>query len=173
MTDLKFPIGPFTFQDSYTDEDIENMITSITAIPAMYRELTENLSDETLQKTYREGSWNIRQLVHHVADTHILHYMRLKKAVTEPSYDEATLIDINSWAVLPDAMVSSVEDSLVILEGVHKRYTTLARTLSDDQLLISYLHPVRKLRFNQKQAIAILEWHGRHHLAHIALALKN
>ena len=173
MSDRKFPIGPFELQDSYTPEGIEKLITSIEGIPAMYRKLTEDVSDEMLLRTYRKGSWNIRQLVHHVADLHMLHYIRLKKATTEPAYNEATLIDMNSWAMGADALVSPVKDSLLILEGVHSRYTTFARSLSDDQLMVSYFHPLRKIWFDQKQALAILDWHGRHHLAHINLALED
>lgn len=173
MINPKYPIGLFTLQEDYTKEEIADLIHVIATIPAEYKARVENLSDEDLTKTYREGSWNIRQLIHHVADLQFLHYLRIKKAVTEPDYKEPTLIDMNAWAGTIDSLNAPVADSLMILEGVHHRYAFFAKSLTEEQLNVSYYHAVRKIWFTQKQALAISVWHVKHHLAHIDIALGN
>lgn len=172
MTDRKFPIGPLVLQEDYTKEEIGKLISVIAAIPADYSGLVENLAAEDLEKTYREGSWTIRQLVHHVADIQFLHYMRMKKAVTEPDYNEVTLIDMNAWAQTADSFQAPVSISLNMLHGVHYRYALFAQSLDEKQLAVAYFHPLRKIYINQKQALAMSVWHAQHHLAHIKLAMN-
>lgn len=173
MIDRKFPIGQLVLQEDYSRKEINEMIRIIGSIPAEYAKLVAGLHDEDLLKTYREGSWNIRQLVHHVADLQFVHYLRMKKAITEPDYKEVTLIDMNAWAGTPDSLNIPVSASMAIFEGTHERYAYLAGSLTDDQLAIRYYHPLRNLWINQKQALAMSVWHVRHHLAHINLALGN
>ncbi|GGB93375.1 DinB family protein [Dyadobacter sediminis] len=172
MTDRKFPIGPLVLQEDYTKEELKDFISVIANIAADYSRLVENLAEEDLVKTYREGSWNIRQLVHHVADIQFLHYMRMKKAVTEPDYKEVTLIDMNAWAETPDSFQAPVSVSLNMLHGVHYRYALFAQSLHEEQLAVTYFHPLRKIDISQKQALAMSVWHAQHHLAHIKLALN-
>ncbi|TDE16867.1 YfiT family bacillithiol transferase [Dyadobacter psychrotolerans] len=171
MTDSRFPLGPFVIQDDYTSEELETLIDIIETIPADYRRLTENLTEADLSKTYREASWTIRQLVHHVADIQFLHYFRMKKALTEPDYKDMTVIDMNAWAATADSLSAPITVALQMFEGVHHRYAFLARTLTEEQLTIRYFHPARQIWFSQKQALAISVWHTQHHLAHIGLAL--
>jgi len=171
MTDRRFPIGAFVLQEDYSNEELNSLIHILETIPAEYRRLTEKLTDEELTKTYREGSWNIRQLVHHVADIQFLQYFRMKKALTEPDYKEMTIIDMNAWAATSDAVNAPIAHSLFILEGVLNRHAFFAKTLTPEQLSITYFHPVRGIWMNQKQAIAMAVWHVQHHLAHIGLAL--
>ena len=172
MIDPKYPIGPFVIPESYSSIELSQAISEIEAIAATYRKLVENLSDSELSQTYREGSWNIRQLVHHVADIQFLHFLRMRKALTEPDRGETTLINMDGWATLPDSVSDPVAGSLQSLEGVTARYVTLSRNLTDNQLALSYYHPVRKIWFNQAQALSMSSWHLRHHLAHIKLALR-
>lgn len=173
MTDRKFPIGPLVLQEDYSREEINEFIHIISSVPAEYANLITGLNDDDLLKTYREGSWNIRQLVHHVADLQYVHYLRMKKAITEPDYQEVTMIDMNAWAFTPDSLNVPVAASIAIFEGTHARYAYLAGGLTDEQLAIRYYHPSRKLWINQKQALAMSVWHVRHHLAHIKLALGS
>jgi uncharacterized protein YktA (UPF0223 family) len=173
MIDPKYPIGLFTLQEDYTKEELDDLINVIATIPTEYKARVENLSDEDLLKTYREGSWNIRQIIHHVADLQFLHYLRIKKAVTEPDYKEPTIIDMNAWAGTVDSLNAPVSDSLMMFEGVHHRYAFFAKSLTEEQLNVSYYHSVRKIWFTQKQALAISVWHVKHHLAHIDIALGN
>jgi hypothetical protein len=173
MTDRKFPIGPFVKQEDYSGEDSDTILRQIETAPAAYRQLIQNLQEADLSKTYRDDSWNVRQLVHHVSDIQYLHYLRMKKAITEPGHNEMTLIDMNAWSLTPDALSAPVEDSLLALEGITKRYVFLARTLSEEQLALRYYHPVRQLWFNQKDALAMSSWHLRHHLGHLKWALDK
>lgn len=171
MTDRKFPIGPFIKQEDYPKEVIETILQSIELAPANYRELVENLSEEELAKTYRDDSWNVRQIVHHVSDIQYIHYLRLKKALTEPENKEMILIDMNAWAATADSHFAPVEDSLLSFEGTIKRYVFLARTLTEEQLSISYYHSARQVWFTQKDALAMSHWHIYHHLGHLNWAL--
>lgn len=171
MTDRKFPIGPFVLKDDYAPAEIENFIQVIRNSALEYKKLVENLGDEDLIKTYREGSWNIRQLVHHVADIAWLHYFRMKKAVTEPDYKDPTMINMDGWAVTSDSLEMPIADSLHILAGTNQRYAYFAESLDEEAFAKAYFHPLRKIWLNQKHALAMSVWHLQHHLAHIKLAL--
>lgn len=171
LTQLKFPIGPFEPQENISRNELDEFIKTIEAAPAKYRTATENLSESDLQKTYREGAWNIQQLVNHVADMQMLHFFRMKKALTEPDYKEITMVNIQGWANTPDCLNFPVADSLNIIESITKRFVHLMKSLDEKQQEIAYYHPVRKIMLNQKQAIAMTAWHVKHHFAHITIAL--
>ncbi|PWJ57198.1 DinB family protein [Dyadobacter jejuensis] len=171
MEDLKFPIGRFQFKADYTPAEQAEIFQTIETAPRLYAELTENLDADQLQKTYREGGWNIQQLVHHVADMHMLHVVRMKKALTESDYKEATMVNMDGWAATADATSAPIADSLDILRGVHPRYAALGRSMTDQQKQIAYYHPIRKISYNLMTAFALTAWHSEHHLAHIKIAL--
>lgn len=170
---LKFPIGPFSAQETISESELNALINTIATAPAEYRNITKGLSDADLRKSYREGAWNVQQLVNHVADMHLLHFFRMKKALTEADYKEITLVDVEGWARTSDGLTSPVEDSLDMFEGIGKRFVHLMRSLDDKQKEVSYYHPLRKTTLNQKQAIAMSAWHVRHHLEHIRIALRS
>lgn len=173
MSDSRYPIGPFVLPETFSSLDLAQWIGEIETEAASYRLLTEKLTDAQLDKTYRDGSWNVRQLVHHVADIQFLHYLRMKKALTEPDRGDTTLINMDGWAMLPDSVTDPIAGSLQSLEGVTQRYVSLARGLTEAQLALTYFHPLRKIWFNQGQALAMSSWHLRHHLAHIRIALSR
>ena len=169
---IKYPIGLFRQKDSYSGEEISNFIKILEAAPENYRKIIQQLKADDLRKTYREGGWNIQQLVHHVADIHLLHFLRMKMALTAPESEHGTtVIDMDGWAKTPDALNAPVEDSLLMFDGINRRYVYLLKTLDASMLDISYFHPVRKYRINQAQAMAMSAWHVNHHLAHIKIAL--
>jgi hypothetical protein len=168
---LKFPIGPFVSPEQVTATELDNLISTIEATVARYRVLTGKLSEADLRKTYREGAWSVQQLVNHVADMQLLHFFRMKKALTEPDYKEITQVDIPAWANTADGLHSPVADSLDMMESITKRFTHLMRSLDNAQQEIAYYHPVRKMMLTQKQAIAMTAWHVQHHLEHIKIAL--
>ena len=170
---LKFPIGPFTVNQNITRSDVDEFISTIRSAPNAYRDITKNLTAHDLSKTYRPGSWNIQQLVHHVADMQVLHFFRMKKALTEKDYKEVTLVNMDGWAATPDGTLAPVDDSLELFEAVTKRFLFLASSLSDDQLNIAYYHPVRKIMLDQRQALSMSAWHVKHHLEHIKIALRS
>jgi len=171
MENIKYPIGPLSLQVDYTAEELDGLIQDLVHYPQLYKERLDSLDQDSLKKTYREGSWNIAQIAHHVADMQLLHYFRMKKALTEPDYKEVTLVNIDGWAQLPDARKFYILDSLELLESVHARFVSMVRFLSPEQYHITYYHATRKIYINQKQAIAMAAWHVKHHYAHIGIAL--
>lgn len=101
----------------------------------------------------------------------MLHFFRMKKALTEPDYKEITMVNIEAWTKTPDGLSSPVADSLEMIEGITKRFVYLMKSLDEQQHHIAYYHPARKIMLNQKQAIAMNAWHVKHHLEHIKIAL--
>lgn len=173
LNQLRFPIGPFVAPENISHAELHALIDIVEAAPAKYRDLTAKLSESDLRKTYRDGAWTVQQLVNHVADMQLLHFFRMKRALTESDYKEITLVNIEGWANTPDGLNATVADSLHMFEGITKRFVHLMRSLNETQHEIAYYHPIRKTMLNQKQAIAMSAWHVRHHLEHIKIALKN
>jgi uncharacterized damage-inducible protein DinB len=170
LTKLKFPIGPFVAPENISNTEFEALIKTVEDAPAKYRAFAKNLSAEDLKKTYREGAWNVQQLFNHVADMQLLHFFRMKKALTEKDYKEITLVDMDGWARTADGVNSSIEDSLDMFESIAKRFVLLIRSLTPRQQEIAYYHPVRKTMLNQKQAVAMSAWHVKHHYEHLKIA---
>ena len=174
MLDRKYPIGPFVSPSTSSPADILARIDIIGQSTARYQDLADSLSPADLTKTYRDGSWTIGQLIHHVADIQLVHFFRMKKALTEPDYTSVTLIDMNAWVNTPDSSSTApLADSMLMLDGINRRYVRLANSLDETQLAIQYYHPVRQIWINQAQALAMSAWHVQHHLAHIKLALEG
>ncbi|MGL4632516.1 MAG: YfiT family bacillithiol transferase [Leadbetterella sp.] len=168
---MQYPVGKWNLRTSHSKEDISALLTEILGLSQKYRLSTEKLSDEGLSKRYREGGWNIRQLVHHVADTHLFHYLRLKHALTEDK-PIGVLGKINDWADMPDYIEGPIEDSLWMIESIHRKYVYLFERLLVDLYQKSYFHPVREIYVNLPQSLDMIVWHLKHHLAHIEIA-KN
>ncbi len=172
LKDRKFPIGPFRLQEDITDEELVEMINIIESAPAKYRASLRQVTVDDLKKTYRDGSWNVQQLVNHIADMQMLHFLRMKCAITE-DYKEVTLVNIDAWVQTTDGRESPVTDALEMFDGITKRFVRLMRTLDKAQHAITWYHPIRKINFDQKNAIALTAWHVQHHLEHIRLALGS
>ncbi len=170
MEHLQYPIGRFAPKDVYSPHALSQLIGVMQTAPARYRELVAPLSATDLAKTYREGSWTVRQLVHHVADVQSINFLRLKKALTEED-SVAPMMEVNGWAAAPDATAGPVEDSLLVLEGITRRYVFLVRTLNEEALGRTFYHPARQMRFGLRSALHLTAWHTEHHLAHIRIAL--
>ena len=170
---VQFPIGPWPGQTTFTADEIKDRIRQLRELPGDYRTLTESLADSDLQRIYRPDSWTIRQLVHHMADTHQWHYFRIKHALTMPDVATGILSTVNNWATQPDGQNLPVGPSLAILSGVHERLAYLYEHLPEADLQRAYYHPFRQLNVSLAQAIDMVGWHGQHHLAHIRLALTT
>jgi DinB superfamily len=171
MDSLQFPIGRWSGQANFTTDELRTRIEQLRELPGQYRQLTESLSDDELARTYRPGSWTVRQLVHHVADTHQWHYFRIKHALTLPEIAPGMFSSVNDWATQPDGYDLPVAPSLAILEGLHERLAYLYEHMSEANLQRAYYHPFRQLNVSLAQAIDMVVWHAQHHLAHIRLAL--
>ena len=162
---LRYPVGKFQFPESVSDTDRERMIQEIADAPVGLREAVAGLGEAQLQTPYRPGGWTVRQVVHHIADSHLNSYIRFKQAVTE---DEPTIkaYDESVWAELADARDGDVEDSLQLLDSLHSRWVQFLRSLGPAELARTFKHPeIGTVRVDQN--IALYAWHGRHHVAHI------
>ena len=165
MTDLRYPIGKFQTPASVTNEERTAFIDQIAALPEDLNAAVAGLDDAQLDTPYREGGWTVRQVVHHVPDSHVNAYTRFKLALTEnvptiKTYEEA------EWAELPEARSAPIGVSLALLDALHQRWVLLLRVLAPAQFARSFRHPELGLMTIDQQ-IAMYAWHGRHHLAHI------
>ena len=172
LEQIQYPIGKWTAKDHYSSEEIQENIAQIIAYGLKYKELTQSLSEEDLEKTYREGSWTIRQLVHHVADTHLWHFIRVKQALTEAS-PIGLFGNVNALSALPDSAQAPIADSLMMIEGTHNRYAYLFKNIPESEYRRTYYHPFRQIDVTIPQALDMTVWHAKHHFGHIMIALKS
>lgn len=163
--DLRYPIGSFKLEGAPTDEDIRRAIDEIAEAPAKLRAAVERLSPEQLDTPYRPGGWTVRQVVHHVPDSHLNSYCRFKLALTE---DEPTIKAYHEdrWAELEDSRATPVEVSLALLESLHKRWVMLLKSLEPADFERTFRHPEIGVVSLAKN-VCLYAWHGRHHAAHI------
>lgn len=168
--DVRFPIGTLQVPEKVTVENIQEWLKEIETYTVHLRETVDSLSDEELSKAYRDGSWNVRQLVHHIADSQLNMYQRLKLALTDenptvPAFDE------EKWAIQPDTQLP-IESSIKMLEGINERIVSLGNSLTEEQLDRTFTHQENG-EITVATKIAKLAWHEKHHLAHIKIALSK
>ena len=171
-TDLRYPIGKFERPESLTDDQRRAYITHIEEAPAKMRAAVAGLNDQQLDTPYRPGGWTVRQLVHHVPDSHMNAFIRFKLALTEDIPTIKPYLEAR-WAELADAK-SPIAPSLDLLDALHKRWVVLLRSLAPADWQREYLHPEHNRKMSLDQTLALYSWHGRHHVAHItALRERN
>ena len=164
-TDLRYPIGKFERPETVTDSQRRAFIDAIAEAPARLAAAVAGLTPAQLDTPYRPGGWTVRQVVHHVPDSHMNAYVRWKLALTE---DEPTIkpYDEARWAELGDVSATPIETSLALLENLHKRWVLLLRSLTPAGWARKFRHPeLGAMSLNQN--LALYAWHGRHHVAHI------
>jgi hypothetical protein len=169
--DPRYPIGKF----SRVTADLSNhtaAIATLAALPENLRSAVDGLTDSQLDTPYRDGGWTVRQLVHHVADSHINAYTRVRLALTE-DWPTIKPYEENLWAHLSDARTAPVDISLDLLDALHRRWTLLLESLSNDDWERGYLHPDHDRRQSIAEVIAVYDWHSRHHVAHITALRKR
>jgi uncharacterized damage-inducible protein DinB len=165
-SDPRYPIGPFAYGGPADAAGRAALIESIAATPARLRAAVAGLDDAQLDTPYRDGGWTVRQVVHHVPDSHLNAYTRCKLAVTEDRptikpYDEA------AWAGLDDARTLPVDVSLALLEALHVRWVHFLRSLPDGAWAREISHPEWDAPMALDKLLALYAWHGRHHEAHV------
>jgi uncharacterized damage-inducible protein DinB len=165
LDNLRYPIGRFSPPAGNTANVRAEHIRAIGLLPERLRAAVSGLSDAQLDTCYREGGWTVRQVVHHIADSHVNSVIRFKLALTEDwptikPYDEA------AWARLPDSKSLPIESSLKFIEAMHERWVALLEAMTEADFEKGFIHPERG-RQNLATAMAIYAWHGRHHTAHI------
>ncbi len=169
--DPRYPVGKFRTPESISAQDRARFIDTIAAAPARLREAVAGLSDAQLDMPYREGGWTIRQVVHHVPDSHMNAYVRFKLALTENDpvvkpYDEA------AWARLGDVAGTPVETSLALLGSLHRRWVVLMRGMSAGDWKRRYIHPEsNRGAMVLDVVLAMYAWHSDHHIAHVKQTL--
>lgn len=168
---LRYPIGRREQRAEYSTASRNASIDDIAALPASVRQIVAALADTQLDTPYRRGGWTVRQVVHHVADAHLVLYVRARIALTEdnPSvkvWDEVT------WAELPDARTMPIDASLSILDAVHARFVHLLARLTPEQFGRTMQHPMWGV-VPIDELVEICAWHGRHHAAHIRTLRKR
>lgn len=168
--DVRYPIGKLQVPEKVTLENIQQWLKEIETYTTRLRETVGSLNEEELSKTYRDGSWTVRQLVHHIADSQLNMYQRLKLALTDenptvPAFDE------EKWAIQPDTKLP-VESSIKILEGLNERIVFLGNNIAEAELNRSFTHQTNG-KITVATKVAKLAWHEEHHLAHIQIALEK
>ena len=171
MSDPRYPIGKFSFDGPLSGEQKAQFLDDIEQTPARMREAVRGLSEAQLDTPYRDGGWTVRQVVHHVPDSHMNSYIRFKLALTE---NEPTIRPYmeNLWAELPEARTAPIEMSLTLLEDLHKRWMLALRAIPPDGWKRTFRHPEIGLMSLEKN-LALYAWHGRHHVAHITELRKR
>jgi uncharacterized damage-inducible protein DinB len=163
--DLSFPIGRFEWNGPGTTDQRKQFIDEIAATPERLKRAISGLSNEQLETPYRPGGWTVRQVVHHVPESHMNSYIRFKLALTEEQptikpYDEAR------WAKLSDVDATPLEVSLALLDSLHRRWVILLRSLADEDFKRQFIHPEIGV-VSLDRNLALYAWHGKHHVAHI------
>jgi hypothetical protein len=165
--DLRYPIGQAVLPDAALDYGSRTAyIAHLATLPDQVRAAVAGLSPTQLDTPYRPQGWTVRQLIHHLPDSHLNSYTRFRLALTEDNptirpYDEA------AWAELPDVAATPPAVSLALLEALHIRWVRLLRNLTEAQWQRTFYHPQTGRTFTLDQALALYSWHGRHHLAHL------
>lgn len=165
--DLRYPIGHVQLPGEPLNQGTRlALIARIAVLPDQVRAAVTGLTPAQLDTPYRPGGWTVRQVIHHLPDSHMNAYTRMRLALTEENpticpYDE------QAWSELPDVTATPVAVSLALLEALHIRWTILLRQLTDEQWLRTFHHPEPKRNVTLYQALATYAWHGQHHLAHI------
>jgi hypothetical protein len=165
LDDLRFPIGRFSPPASSMPGMRAAHIQTLRLLPERLRTAVNGLTDHQLDTPYREGGWTLRQVVHHMADSHINCYIRFKLALTE-DWPTIKLYDEAAWADLSDGRWLPVDVSLGMIEALHGRWVSLLESLSEEDFQKGFEHP-QMGRQNLAKALAIYDWHSRHHTAHI------
>jgi uncharacterized damage-inducible protein DinB len=172
MTDLRYPIGKFSYDGHLTEDRKRAFLDDIAQTPKNLRAAVQGLSAAQLDTPYRPAGWSVRQVVHHVPDSHLNSYVRFKLALTE---DEPTIKPYaeDRWAELADTKATPVEVSLTLLDSLHDRWVRLLRSLTPEEWKLTFRHPDLGAMTLEK-TLALYAWHGRHHVAHItALRERN
>lgn len=162
----KYPIGRFEVPDNICDIKLSEYIKVIKNFPEKLKSLVENFSDEQFDTQYREGGWTVRQLINHIADSHINSFIRLKLALTENNpvikpYDEA------KWAELQDSLNMPVKAAMKMIKGTHQRWTVLLKSMTNKQFERTFHHPETHQDQDLRTYLAHYAWHCNHHFAHI------
>jgi hypothetical protein len=168
---LRYPIGKFSAQESYTPEEIQNNIKRIEALPSKIEALLKTFSAKALDTTYREGGWTARQVLHHTSDSHLNAYIRFKWTLTE-STPTIKAYDEKAWAETPEIGLDPMI-SLSLLKALHMKWVALLKLIKPEDLMKEFIHPETQKHIRLDRLIALYAWHGEHHLGHLQIVAKK
>lgn len=171
MEDIRYPIGKFSPKDSYSQDEIKSNIQRVATLPKRLRDAVANFDDKKFDTPYREGGWTVRQLIHHIADSHLNAYIRFKWTLTE---DKPTIkaYDEKLWATTGEVK-SDPQLSLTLLSAHHAKWVELLKTLTAEDLERHFVHPETGKDVKLKNLLALYAWHSDHHLAHITRLIER
>lgn len=171
MSDPRYPIGTFSFEGPLSQAQRAQLIGDIEKAPAALRAAVKGLSPQQLDTPYREGGWTVRQVTHHVPESHMNAYIRFKLALTEDDPTVRPYME-DRWAKLADVQATPLEASLALMDSLHVRWTSLLRTIQPAEWTRTFRHPEHGSVELQK-SLGMYSWHGRHHIAHITELRKK
>ena len=165
MEDPRYPIGKYETRP-YSNEQLQEWLLAIQDLPVQMEYSIHNLDDAQLNTTYREGGWTVKQLVHHVADSHMNAYIRFKLGLTEENptikaYHEEL------WAEMADTTNLPINISLTLLHALHRRWYEILKNMSETDFQRTLFHPQHKKEMSLWYLLGMYAWHGRHHVAHV------
>jgi len=169
MEHLKYPIGKYVASKEHTPEQLAHYLNELRTFPEHLKANVRDLTEEDLAKTYREGSWTVKQVVHHIGESHMNAYIRIKLALTEDNptikpYDEDLWVRTRENEILDPAV------SLALIESLHAKMVALLENLTEQELTRTFFHPQYQRTSSIADLMALYSWHGRHHIGHIKLA---
>jgi uncharacterized damage-inducible protein DinB len=165
MEELRYPIGKFTAQETYTRAELKQFIDSIESFPQRLEDEVKSLSDSQLDTPYREGGWTVRQVIHHLSDSHMHAYIRTKWTLTEDSPVIKAYLE-KHWAETPEN-TSDVAFSLSLIKSLHAKWVLLLKSIPEEAHTRYFVHPETKRQIRLDTLMGMYSWHGNHHLAHI------
>ncbi|AFD08970.1 YfiT family bacillithiol transferase [Solitalea canadensis] len=168
---LKYPVGKFQPPTTITPEMIVSAIEEIANLPAQIENALINFSENQLNTPYRPEGWTIRQVIHHVPDSHMNAYIRCKLALTEDNPTIRPYFE-DKWAELADTSNTPIEVSLQLLKSLHQRWVMLLKSMKPEDFERTFFHPEKKSSLKLAEVVLMYAWHGKHHLGHI-LIVKN
>lgn len=167
-----YPIGKFEYGKTYTDADNQRHIQELELFPKQLITIASELTPDLLLESYRPGGWNAQQIIHHIADSHINAYIRIKLVLTENTpvikpYDQ------NAWALLDDSQKLPIEISLRLIESIHARMVYVLKSTDKAAFQRKYIHPEYNREFKLDEVLALYAWHGKHHAGHLTVILNS
>ena len=168
---LRYPMGRFTHQPSYTPKEVQSNIVRIERIPEKVEALIQRFGPQHWETTYRDGGWNARQVVHHMADSHLNAYIRCKWTLTE-STPVIKAYDEKAWAETPETKLDPIF-SMLFLKALHIKWTALLRTIPQTDLKKEFIHPDTRKNVPLERLVAQYAWHGEHHLGHLQIVANK
>lgn len=169
---VRYPFGRLIIFDDITKEMIGRWKITIRDLPVKLKDLLNETDPGFENSRYREGGWTVRQLIHHIADSHINAYIRFKLALTEDTPTIKPYLE-DKWAELPDTMNTPIKYSVNIIEGIHARWFELLKSMTEDDFSRELYHPEQRRNLSLGQLTGMYDWHSRHHSEHLRIAMDN